>query len=364
MHYFFRARLTLASIITITVCTHSTAQYGDFGLSEQPADTATVGNLIDFGAHNDMSGGYNVGDTVFNFTVYDFDGNSVELYEELAGPKPVVLVSGSVSCIRFRKTWDTTLVTPLVESARTFMFDNDENFNWIFIYGVEAHPTEGQCPSNCPPIIVNDTAVVQHSIYAERRWSMHTWLSATDHYMPFNMFADNPDNAVYNAFFRRPFGLVALNCDGTVGIRADWVDTYFEDPNNEAEMLEFLTSYQTCQIDWQPDEEGDGDESDDSINPASGLNGYNTNEATSAVLEVGMDHFKVYPNPANSVLTIETQSAGRMWYLTDMQGRSVASWTQNQFQLTVAVDDLPRGQYVLVGYGEELPTLHKRIVLQ
>ena len=369
MHHFLRSRHTLLFILTCAFCTNATAQYGNFGWSEHPADTAAVDDVIYYGEHNDMSGGYNVGDTVFNFTAYDFGGNPVELYEELAGPKPVVLVSGSVSCIRFRKTWDTTIVAPEVASARIFMIENDENFNWIFIYGVEAHPTDGECPSNCPPIITNDTAVVQPSIYAERRWSMHTWLSATDHYMPFNMYADNPDNAVYNAFFQRPYGLVALNCDGTVGMRVNWVDSYFEDPNNQAEMLQFSANYQACQIDWQPDDEGDGtsddgDESDVYVGPVSGFNSDNSNEATSSIPQVGIDDFKAYPNPANSVLTIETQLADITWHLTDMQGRSVASWIQNQFQLTVAVDDVPRGQYVLVGYREEAPAEHKLIVLQ
>ena len=53
---------------------------------------------------------------------------------------------------------------------------------------------------------------------------MHDWEKLNEHDMPFTMYADNPDNSIYNNFFQRPFGLLALNCDGTVGIRADWVN--------------------------------------------------------------------------------------------------------------------------------------------
>ncbi|MGB2135348.1 MAG: hypothetical protein ACPHYG_05090, partial [Flavobacteriales bacterium] len=202
MHQLTCARYFLASLLTCIACTFSTAQYGDFGLPEQPADTASVNDIIFYGDYMDMSGGYNVNDTVYNFTVYDFDGNPVELYDELAGLKPVVLVSGSVSCIRFRNVFDPALPGQEVWSARNFIYDHIEDFNWIYIYGVEAHPTDGNCPSNCPPTVNTDTAVVQPSIYAERRYAMHDWLESPIHDFPFTMYADNPDNAIYNTFFQ------------------------------------------------------------------------------------------------------------------------------------------------------------------
>ena len=83
MHHLTRARYILVTLLAGMACTLSMAQYGDFGLPVQPADTASVDDIIYYGEINDMSGGYQVNDTVFNFTLYDFDGNAVELYQEL-----------------------------------------------------------------------------------------------------------------------------------------------------------------------------------------------------------------------------------------------------------------------------------------
>ena len=387
------------------------AQYGDFGLAEQPADSASVDDIIFYGDYMDMSGGYNVDDTVYNFTVYDYDGNPVELYEELAGPKPVILVSGSVSCIRFRNVFDPNIPGQEVWSARNFIYDHIDDYNWIFIYGVEAHPTDGNCPSNCPPTVNTDTAVVQPSIYAERRWAMQNWQESPNHDFPFTMYADNPDNALYNTFFQRPFGLIALNCDGTVGIRADWVTTFFNNADNIQSMIDFRQEYQTCTIEWQPedgeaededtnDENGDdddtggddedtgddtggddedtgddtgGDDSDDDSDddepsddngPDQALNTHSSNEVASNLWEtIAIDAFYVYPNPARAYLTVASNSPNASWRLTDMQGRDVAEWTQTDPLSTFSVGDLPRGHYALTGRLEDGSIRHQRVIL-
>lgn len=337
MHQLNLTRYTLASLLTCVACTFSTAQYGDFGLPQQPADTASVDDIIYYGELHDMSGGYNVNDTVYNFTLYDFGGNPVELYEELAGEKPVVLVSGSVSCVRFRNVFDPNEQGQSAWSTRNFMLEHQDDFNWIFIYGVEAHPTDGNCPSNCPPLVLNDTLIVQPSMYVQRRWAVHDWLESPDHDFPFTMYADNPDNAVYNHFFQRPFGMIGLNCDGTVAIRADWVSAFFSNPDNTSAMMNFLEGYSMCTI---------GDE------VASDLSG---------AADIG--ELRVYPNPARTTLTVASNALEATWQLTDMRGRVVANWTQTERLSSFDVADLPRGQYVLIGRLEDETTTHRRVIL-
>jgi hypothetical protein len=370
MPRFTLAKYILAALSTALTFTFSIAQYGDFGLPEQPADTASVDDIIYYGDYMDMSGGYNVNDTVYNFTVYDFDGNPVELYEELAGPKPVVLVSGSVSCIRFRNVFDPSIPGQEVWSAREFIYDHIDDFNWIFIYGVEAHPTDGNCPSNCPPTVNTDTAVVQPSVYAERRWAMHNWLESPIHDFPFTMYADNPDNALYNTFFQRPFGLIGLNCDGTVAIRADWVTNFFANTDNADAMLEFRANYDVCTIDWQPEDEvTDEDETDDDEpidydGPDYALDGHSGNEVASNVTDAAaLDGLRVYPNPARTTLTVASDALDATWQLTDLHGRTVANWTQTERLSSLNVADLPRGQYVLIGRLEDGTTTHRRVIL-
>ena len=385
MHHLTRARYILATLLAGMACTLSMAQYGDFGLAEQPADTAVVDDIIYYGDYMDMSGGYNVGDTVFDFTAYDFDGNPINLYDQLPGERPVVLVSGSVSCIRFRNVFDPLVPGQEVWAARTFIYDHQDDFNWIFIYGVEAHPTDGNCPSNCPPTINTDTAVVQPAVYSERRWAMHDWENSTEHDMPFTMYADNPDNSIYNNFFQRPFGLLALNCDGTVGIRADWVTSFFLDISNEEELMMFRQGYTSCQIDWEPEEDEDEEEQDDTENddttggdddsdddepvdyhgPDHALEGHTGNGTASDLSEHAPTGaaLRVFPNPAQSVLTVVSDARSNSLQLTDLRGRTVAQWTAVDRILTLPVADLPRGQYVLIGRMPDGAISHRRVIL-
>ena len=331
--------------------------------------------------------GYNVGDTVFDFTAYDFDGNPINLYDQLAGQRPVVLVSGSVSCIRFRNVFDPLIPGQEVWAARTFIYDHQEDFNWIFIYGVEAHPTDGNCPSNCPPTINTDTAVVQPAVYSERRWAMHDWENSPEHDLPFTMYADNPDNSIYNNFFQRPFGLLALNCDGTVGIRADWVTSFFLDVSNEEELMLFRQNYTSCQIDWEPEEDEDEqDDTEDDTNEDDTTGGDDDSDEDEPVDYDGPDHaleghagngtesdlseqapigaaLRVFPNPAQSVLTVVSDAQINSLQLTDLRGRTVAQWTAVDRFLTLPVADLPRGQYVLIGRTPDGAISHRRVIL-
>ena len=55
MHHLTRARHILVTLLAGMACTLSMAQYGDFGLAEQPADTAAVDDIIYYGDFMDMS---------------------------------------------------------------------------------------------------------------------------------------------------------------------------------------------------------------------------------------------------------------------------------------------------------------------
>ncbi|MDA0303463.1 MAG: hypothetical protein O3B45_03820 [Bacteroidetes bacterium] len=282
------------------------AQYGDFGLPLQPNDTDAVDDLIYYGELNDMSGGYHVGDTVFNFTVYDFEGNSIELYEELAGDKPVILINGSVSCLRFRNAFN------FVENHQEyfvseFIENTQDLFNYIFIYGIEAHPTDGNCPSNCPNTISTDSTVTQASEYAYRRWSLESWTSAPEFNFPYPLYADNPDNAVYNNFFQRPFGLLGIECDGTVAFRGDWVSYYLMDSNNTTPLLNWQDDYTSCSIDWIEDDDETGGDDDLSDQPTHAFEGPNSGYSNGTESHIPTS-FHAFPNPASDYVTLVASS--------------------------------------------------------
>lgn len=227
------------------------AQYSDLGTATRPLLDESIETIPYHGEAFDMSGGYQIGDTVANFTVYDELGNRLELYSLLEGPKPVVVVNGSVSCPRFADIFRTSVTSDEFTYARDFINGHAGAFRWVFLYGMEAHPNEGDCPSNCPPMVTTDTLVVQATNYGERVSAVASWNAADDLDFPFQMYADNPDNAVYNAFFERPSGLVAINCDGVVAQREDWLVFMLNDEARTNQLLEWGASHQPCTIEWE-----------------------------------------------------------------------------------------------------------------
>ena len=307
MKFLLSAGLLFLSLFTLH------AQYGDFGLNEQPNDQDPVDDLLFYGELNDMSGGYHVGDTVFDFTLYDFEGNSINLYEELAGERPVVLINGSVSCVRFRNAFNSVEGHQAYYVVSQFIQNSQDLFNYIFVYGIEAHPTDGNCPSNCPNVILTDSTVVQSPDYGYRRWSLDSWNSAPEFDFPYNLYADNPDNAVYNNFFERPFGFLGIECDGTVAFRGDWVFDFLLEDSNVEQLLGWQDSYTTCGISW-PESDGNGigdeddnddsqDEDDENNLPSHAFEGIVNGGANTTDVYTKQD-IRIFPNPGNSYITI------------------------------------------------------------
>ncbi len=285
---------TIFMMASLFVSLSSYGQYGDLGTDVQPEPSQHTSPLIYYGEVLDFSGGYHVGDTAMNFTIYDKAGLSVTLYDELAEDKPVILVSGSVSCNRFRDIFDTNAVGVYLD-VQNYIAENREDFNWIFVYGVEAHPTDGNCPSNCPPTITTDTTVLQHPDYNYRLWALQGWLDSPEHDFDYPMYADNPDNAVYNTFFQKAFGILVLNCDGTVAMQGDWAQIFIQE--NVDALAEFRENYSMCSIDWPPAPpySGEAESVDDQ-------------EDTVGVSEIDANQISIYPNPSNGLCAIEADA--------------------------------------------------------
>src|SRR5690242_20804593 len=75
------------------------------GIGSLPNDNDAVCNIPVYTGSFDNSG-YFVGDTVPDFTLYDMNGDSVNLASVLNNGKPVLLVGGSYTCPVFRGTID------------------------------------------------------------------------------------------------------------------------------------------------------------------------------------------------------------------------------------------------------------------
>lgn len=306
----------------LLVCPLLITAQTDLGWDGQPEDSDQIAPLGYYGDTGEVSGGFQIGDTVPDFTVYDFDGNSLNLYEKLSGDKPVMLVNGSISCLRFRNTFDPQINEQAYMASRNFILSHQDDIEWIFIYGIEAHPTDGNCPSNCPPTISTDTTVLQPITYLERRWSSRNWEVAQEYEFPFTMYSDNPDNSIYDNFFERAFGNLLINCEGIVEMRGDWAMTHIA--QNTQEISSYIENWNSCTPAWEDDGEGEGEVDDtDPLNDPD--NDLQDPGETVGINDLNAAGINLYPNPANQSFTLNNLPVNSVLTICDLSGREVES---------------------------------------
>ena len=109
----------------------------------------------------------------------------------------------------------------------------------------------------------------------------------------------------------------------------------------------------------------DDDEPVDYDGPDHALEGHTENGTASDLSEQAPTGaaLRVFPNPAQSVLTVVSDVRINSLQLTDLRGRTVAQWTAVDRILTLPVADLPRGQYVLIGRTPDGAISHRRVIL-
>lgn len=106
---------------------------GGFAPGDGPSVPVLVKGLF-AGEIGSMSEGPKVGDPAPDFTVASADGAETHTLSKLVGRKPVVLVTGNVSCGPFRYAY------PDVEAV--FRRHKDQA-NFLLVYVREAHPSDG-----------------------------------------------------------------------------------------------------------------------------------------------------------------------------------------------------------------------------
>jgi len=101
------------------------------GLDDLPLDSDPI-CTIPVVPSNPNGAGPIVNQEVLDFSLYDLDGNSSRLSEALELGKPVLLISGSLTCPVFRER-----IPEINEMASVY----GDNLTIFIIYTVEAHPT-------------------------------------------------------------------------------------------------------------------------------------------------------------------------------------------------------------------------------
>ena len=248
------------------------------GLNEEPLATDSIDPVPYSGELNEFEGGYALGDTVGDFHLWSLDGEEFLLSNEVDPSKPTIIFNGSATCIRFQNDWDPALSPIQIEWVNQHIDD----FNWVPVYVAEAHAMDIEnCPSNCPafPIAGPDGQYLnQHRVVQDRMDAAQMVIDfmgpGSDNQWQFpwdDFLIDSPNNLIYSNFFLRPAGMVVIDCDGVVVVRADWMGTHLQEDanrifleslldtptNSESNCLLVANSEAPCSED-APDSDGDG----------------------------------------------------------------------------------------------------------
>jgi hypothetical protein len=161
--------------------------------------------------------GIPVGNTVPDFKLYDLNGDSLVLSNELAANKPVVLIAGSLTCPVFRNKINTInqVVSTYSSSIKLFV-----------IYTLEAHPTDTSVYFGYVNITNQNTNAgilfQQPLTYGQRKQMVDTMSSFVTLNAP--VFIDGPCNEWWNVFGPAPNNAYIISPQGKVVTKHGWFD--------------------------------------------------------------------------------------------------------------------------------------------
>ncbi len=188
---------------------------------QEPEDTTAICTIPWYLGSFDNSG-YQKGDFVPDFTLYDTQGGTFTLSDKLATGKPVVLISGSLTCPVFRNR---------IATINSMMSTYAGLIETAVIFTVEAHPTDtspyfGYINTGNANISSGIT-FPQPTTYGDRKLLADTlsyWVSSQA-----TIYLDNPCNAWWSLFGPAPNNAYVITPNGQVFSKHGWFN---KSPNN------------------------------------------------------------------------------------------------------------------------------------
>jgi hypothetical protein len=168
------------------------------------------------------SSGLQSGDTAYDFTLYDLNGNPFHLDSVLALGKPVLLVAGNYTCPVFRDK------IPMIN----YVYNSyGSQITTVVIYGVEAHPTDTSPYFgyvNLTQYNINDGIYFpQPTTYGERKlMAVETYVNTT---LQAPVYIDGPCNNWWLNYGPAPNNAYLIDTNGIVFAKHDWYDNYPHD---------------------------------------------------------------------------------------------------------------------------------------
>ncbi len=166
--------------------------------------------------------GYDIGETVNDFTLFDLNGNVFQLSTALALGKPVLLITGSLTCPIFRNELPriNTVFTTYAADVTT-----------IIIYALEAHPTDTSPYSSTVNVtnqnINQGVLFPQPTTYGERKALVDTLMQNLPVVPP--VYIDGPCNEWWHNYGPAPQNAYLVDTNGKVIVKHGWFDQFPQD---------------------------------------------------------------------------------------------------------------------------------------
>lgn len=192
------------------------------GLAEVPKLSDTMCAIQDYlGSFEDS--GYQLGDTVNDFTIYNLDFQAFSLSETLRKGKPVLLISSSYTCPVFRDK---------ISAINTLADLYKDQLEIFVVYTVEAHPDKDISPYfgkiHTGSRNINEGILYRQPVlYSDRMQIVTDMLNQLTLDVP--VFIDGPCNEWWNHFGPAPNNATLIDPGGIVRIKHAWFD---REPDN------------------------------------------------------------------------------------------------------------------------------------
>ncbi len=190
------------------------------GISSIPVSSDAICNIPNYlGDFN--SSGLQVGDTAYDFKLYDLSGDSFVLSEKLGNGKPVLLISGSYTCPVFRGK--VGVINNVVNSY-------GGQIDVAVIYTVEAHPTDTSPYFGYIKVTQANQQqgilYAQPQTYGERKNICTAMLQSLP--CTANVYLDGPCNNWWQTYGPAPNNAYLIDTNGIVFSKHDWFDQHPE----------------------------------------------------------------------------------------------------------------------------------------
>lgn len=272
-----------------------------------PADSSSIAAFtpyIDTSGHFTMSG-FQVNDSVPDFTVFDVNGNAARLSTMLSNGKPVLLVIVSYSCPASRHSMQFVLPDILINYG--------PQINVCLVYTLEAHPVGPDYSPFSDTVwtmqanFTDSVLLPQARTYLQRKTQASAFQN--DFAVPVPVYLDGPSNEFWSTFGPAPNNAYLIGSNGLVYKKYGWFD------HSRNVMLHDLSTYFLTT---------------------------NVNAAAS------QNSVSLYPNPSSGETTLSVNKEQFFSYqLSDLSGRKIESAEQLSGNTTIDTSMLDAGMYFI-----------------